>query len=79
MRNVLVRVYDSSGKPAYYARVTVNVYQFMAGGQKEAFTDSDGRAELDLDVDEGAEISIGVNGSEKVSRGKIRGEYRISI
>lgn len=79
MRNVQVRVYNSDGKPAYYARVTVNVYQFMAGGQKEVYTDSDGRAEFDLDVDEGAEISIGVNGYEKVSRGKIRGEYRVNI
>ena len=30
-----------------------------------------------MDIDEGAEVSIGVNGTEKVSRGYIKGNYRI--
>ncbi len=78
MQNVLVRVYSSSGRPVSGARVNVYVYQFLAYGYvPEQYTDSDGEAEFDLDVDNGAEISISVDGSERVGRGRIRGSYRI--
>lgn len=79
MRNVLVRVYDSSGRPAYYAKVVMNIYQFAAGGQKEAYTNSNGEAEFDLDVDNFAEIAISVNGNEKYRRGRIEGSYRFEL
>ena len=79
MRNVLVRVYDSSGRPAQNARVNVHVYQFLASGQKEKYADNNGEAEFNLDIDDGAEISIGVNTVERVSRGSVKGSYRIQL
>lgn len=79
MRNILVRVFNYEGKPVQSARVTINVYQFLAGGQKEQYTNSNGEAEFSMDIDDGAEISIGVNGNEKVGRGKVLGNYRLSL
>ncbi len=79
MKNVLVRVYDGGGKPAHNARVSLWVYQFAASGSKEKYTNSDGEAEFDLDIDEGAEISISVNSSEKISRGSVKGSYRVQL
>ncbi|HZT43348.1 MAG TPA: hypothetical protein VFA07_14360 [Chthonomonadaceae bacterium] len=80
-RNILVRVYDSHGKPAYYARV--NIFISMAGiggGNMEKYTNHDGEVEFVLDgYDEHAQISVSVNGSEKYQRGPIRGEYRCAI
>jgi uncharacterized protein YciU (UPF0263 family) len=73
-----VRVYNDEGRLMHYARVNLYVYQFLASGQYEQYTDSDGETEFDLDTDEFAEISISVNGNERVKRGSIRGEYRIS-
>ncbi len=49
MRNVLVQVLDSSGRPAQRERVSIWVYQFLAGGVKEQQTDSNGEAEFSLE------------------------------
>ena len=79
MRNVLVRVFDGNGRPAQKERVSIWVYQFLAGGVKEQQTDSNGEAEFNLDIDSGAEISISVNSKECVSRGSVKGSYRIQL
>lgn len=79
MRNVLVRVFKSDGRPAQGERVSIWVSQFLASGVKEQQTNSDGEAEFNLDIDSGAEISISVNSSEKVSRGSVKGSYRIQL
>lgn len=80
MRSVSVRVYDSGGRPVQGARVIIWVYQFGANGAiPEKYTDSDGKTEFDIDADEYADISVGVNGVEKVGRSAIKGSYRIEI
>lgn len=78
-RYISVRVVDSSGKPVYYAKVTLWIYQFMASGSKEKYTDHEGLAEFDEDLDSGAEVSISVNGSEKVKRSSIKAEYKVVV
>jgi hypothetical protein len=80
-RSVLVRVYDSSGRPAYNARVYLFVSMAgTGGGGLEKYTNQSGEAEFTLDgYDEHAQISVSVNGNEKFSRGPIKGEYRCSI
>lgn len=79
-RNVLVRVYDSGGHPVRGTTVRIWVYQFAASGFKpEKYTDASGEVEFDLDIDAGADISISVDGSERVSRGSVRGSYRIEV
>ena len=79
MRNVLVRVVKSDGRPAERERVSIWVYQFAAGGVKEQQTNSNGEAEFNLDIDEGAEISVSVNSKEYVSRGSVKGSYRVQL
>lgn len=79
MRNVLVRIYDGSGKPAQRERVSIWVYQFLAGGVKEQQTDSNGEAEFNLDIDDGAEISVSVNSKEYFRRGSVKGSYRVQL
>jgi len=78
-RYITVRVVNSSGKAADYARVNLYVYQFAASGSFEKHTNSDGVAEFDVDIDDGAEISVSVNGDEKVRRGSIKTPYTVSI
>ena len=80
MASIMVRVVGSDGRPRSSERVSVYVYQFGASGMKEAvYTDSDGEADFDLDIDTHGEISIYVNGNEKVGRGSVKSEYRITI
>jgi hypothetical protein len=80
MRNVLVRVYDSGGRPVSNARIGIEVHQFLAGGVLPyKYTNSNGEAEFDMDIDQSAEITIYVNGTEKVRRGSIQGLYRIEL
>ena len=79
MRNVLVRVFKSDGRPAERERVSVWVYQFAAGGVKEQQTNSNGEAEFNLDIDDGAEISVSVNSQEYFSRGSVKGSYRVQL
>jgi hypothetical protein len=79
-RNILVRTYDASGRPASGLRVSLWVYQFLASGSAgEKYTNSNGEVDFDLDIDEGAEISISINGTERSSRATPRGEYRFSV
>ncbi|WP_395095199.1 hypothetical protein [Armatimonas sp.] len=79
MRNVLVRVYNGDGTSAKGVRVSLWIYQFLASGSKEGYTNSDGEVEFDLDIDSGAEISISVEGTEYIRRGAVRGSYRIQL
>ena len=80
MRSVLVRVFDAGGRPVSGARVVVWVYQFLAGGAvPEQYTNSSGEAEFNLNVDASAEISIRVNGTDKILRGAIQGSYRVQV
>lgn len=79
MRNVLVRVFKSDGRPAERERVSIWVYQFASGGVKEQQTNSNGEAEFNLDIDEGAEISVSVNSQEYFSRGSVKGSYRVQL
>ena len=78
MRYVSVRVVDSGGRPKRDARVAIEVHQFLAGGVVGENTDSDGIAQFRLDVDEGAEITIMVDGNVKVQRGSIRADYTVT-
>lgn len=80
MKYITVRVVNSEGRPQYYARVSVYVYQFAAEGMKEAqYTNADGETDFKLDIDDGAQIAIYVNGSEKIERGSVRSEYKVTI
>jgi len=79
MRNVLIRVFKSDGRPAERERISIWVYQFAAGGVKEQHTDSNGEAEFNLDIDSGAEISVSVNSKEYISRGSVKGSYRVQL
>ena len=80
MKYVTVRVVNSSGSPVSNAKVSVYVHQFLAEGMKNPeYTNSDGEAEITLDIDDGAQISIYVNGSERVGRGNVRATYTIPI
>jgi len=79
-RSVLVRVYDSNGRPAPGRRVTVWLFQFLASGSlPEKRTDQNGQAEFVFDADSGADLSIYVDGNAKVMRGQIRSDYRVSL
>ncbi len=80
MKYTTVRVINSSGSPRSNARVAVYVHQFAAEGMKDAeYTNSDGEVSISLDIDEYAEISIYVDGSEKVKRSKVRAEYHVVV
>jgi len=80
MRYVSVRVVNSDGRPARDARVAIEVHAFLAGGVfAPQYTNSEGLAEFQLDVDQSAEITIYVNGNEKVQRGNIRADYKVTI
>lgn len=79
-RYVTVRVVDSGGKPKHYAKVVLSVSgQFLAFGNipmKE--TNREGIAEFEIDLDQNAKIAVVVNGSQKVSSGPIRSEYKVT-
>jgi hypothetical protein len=80
MRYVSVRVMESNGRPARDARVSIHVSQFLASGSvPDQNTNSEGLTEFELDVDSGADITIYVNGQEKVSRSSIRSDYKVTI
>ena len=78
MRYVSVRVVDSGGRPKRASRVALEVHQFLAGGVKSDDTDSDGLAQFSLDVDDGAEVTVMVDGNVKVPRGPIKAQYLIT-
>ena len=80
MKYATVRVVDSSGRPQANIKVSVCVHQFTAQGMKDAqFTTSDGETDFQLDIDDYAEISIYVNGSEKIGRGSVRSDYTVTV
>ena len=77
MRNVLVRVFDSGGRPVSNARIGIGTFGINSGVLPNEYTNSSGEAEFD--VDEYGDINIYVNGNEKVRRGPIQGSYRIQM
>ena len=79
MRNVSVRAADSAGRPQSNIRVSIEVHQAFGGGVKTAYTNSDGLAEFQLDVDQFAEITVYANDSKKVERGSIKAEYKVVV
>ena len=79
MRYVSVRVVDGGGRPKRDARVALEIHQFLAGGVKSENTDSDGLAQFSLDVDDGAETTVMVNGVVKLQRGPIKAQYLITV
>ncbi len=78
-RDISIRVTDSAGRGAGRVRVTVWIYQFAAGGSLDFWTDGDGWVHFSRDFDLGAELSISVDGSERVRRGPIRETYGITL
>jgi hypothetical protein len=79
MRYVSVRIVDSSGRPQRDIRVGIGVSQFAASGVETGYTNGDGMAQFQLNVDEFAQINVYVNGQEKVRTGTIKSEYVITI
>ena len=77
MRNVLVRVFDSGGRPVSGARVAFGTFGINSGVLPAKCTDSTGQAEFD--VGEYGDVNVYVNGQEKLGRGPIRGQYRIEM
>ena len=77
MRNVLVRVFDSGGRPVSGARVAFGTFGINSGVLPAKYTDSTGQAEFD--VGEYGDVNVYVNGQEKLGRGPIRGQYRIEM
>ena len=79
MKYVKVRVVNSNGSPQSGSRVAIHVSQFAASGSvPEKYTDSSGEASFSLDIDNSAEITVYVEGKEKVEKGPIRSEYTIT-
>jgi len=79
-RYVTVRVVGSDGRPVRDARVSLQIFQFMAGGfTKDQRTDSEGQTTIEVDADGGAECVVFVNGSEVARRGSIQGLYTVYI
>ena len=79
MRYGRVRVVNSSGSPQSNVRVAIEVHQFAAGGVKTEYTDSNGEAKFELDIDQFAEITVYAGGNEKVRRGSVRAEYTVAV
>jgi hypothetical protein len=80
MKYVSIRVRDSGGRPQAHVRVGIFVSQFAASGAvSDQYTDSDGETNFSLDIDDGAEITVYINGQERVSRGRVRAEYFLTI
>lgn len=79
-RYISVRVVDSGGRPVHYARVVLHVSQFLASGPlPEQHTNRDGVAEFEPDLDASAQVSVSVNGQERVRTGSIQAEYRVVV
>ncbi|HET6382530.1 MAG TPA: hypothetical protein VFJ58_03990 [Armatimonadota bacterium] len=79
LRCISVRAVDSAGRPVRDTPITLEIHQFAAGGMKAEFTDSEGLAQFELDLDRFAEITIYANGNPKVRRGKIKTEYTVTV
>ena len=80
MKYTSVRVVSGGGSPEAGARVSIYVSQFAASGSvDDQYTDSNGEADFSLDIDDGAEITVYVNGQERIGRGAVRSNYTVSI
>lgn len=80
MKYVTVRVVDSGGRPQANVKVSIYINQFAAQGMKEPqYTNSSGEAEFQLDIDTYGEITVYVNGQERVPRGSVRAEYKVVV
>ncbi len=80
MKHTTILVVDGGGRPQSNARVALEIHQFAAGGMKgPEMTGSDGRADFSLDIDDGAQITVYVDGKEKVGRGRVRSEYKVTV
>ena len=77
MRNVLVRVYDSGGRPVFGARVAFGTFGINSGVLPAKYTDTNGQAEFN--IGEYGDINVYVNGQVKRGRGPIQGQYRIEM
>ena len=77
MRSVLIRVYNSKGRPVADARVAIGTFGINYGVLPSKYTDSQG--EVEFMIDDYGDINIYVNGDEKVKRGPMQGNYRIQI
>lgn len=79
-RYISVRVVDTSGKPANYAKVVLYVSQTLASGPlPEKYTNSEGLAEFEPDLDASAQISVSINGQERVRSCPIQAEYKVAL
>ncbi len=78
MRYVKVRVVNSDGRTVHYAKVVVWVYQTLASGAVEKYTDSEGLAQFEMDIDDCAEIEISVNGERRVQKGPVLSEFTLT-
>lgn len=80
MKYTTVRVVDSGGRPQSGAKVSIYIHQFAAEGMKgPQYTNPDGKADFSLDIDDSAQISVYVNGTEKSGRGSVQSEYTFTV
>ncbi len=80
MKYISVRVVDSSGRPKKNVRVIISANQFLAaGGFPPVYTNSDGLARFDLNIDDSAKIEISVGYKQVVGLSKPKSEYFITI
>jgi len=79
MKYVKIKVVNSNGSPQSGSRVAIHVSQFAASGSvPEKYTDSNGEVNFSLDIDNSAEITVYVEGKEKVRQGSVCSEYFIT-
>lgn len=71
---------ESGGRPVRNARVVIHASQFLASGSlPEKHTSDDGLAEFETDFDASAQVSVYVNGQERVRTGPIQAQYKVVI
>jgi hypothetical protein len=79
-RYVTVRVVNSSGSPVRDVRVNLYPYQFgVPTDHSKSIPTVTVWAEFELDLDQFAEISISVNGTEMSPRGSIRASFKLTV
>ena len=77
MRNVLVRVVDSGGRPVSNARVAFGTYGLNSGVLPAKQTNSSGEAEFN--IDDYGDVCVYVNGQEVIGRTPIQGTFRVQL
>ena len=79
-RYISVRVVNGSGRPVPHERVALYVSQSVGAGMlPEKYTTTDGLAEFEPDIDEFAQLSVYVNGIEKVKTVPIQAKFTVVI